>query len=310
MKYSALSRLVKPLFCTAVVWLLGSAGSSSFAAVTCTQFSSSNASFTYAPGSSAANVVQTTVSFSCTRTGSLTPNQVFFGVTSGQNVSNGVNGAAFGSPASFVRYVIFKDASCSQVLNDDPANSGGNRIAIPLTAARDAAQQIDVVFYTCISSAQNVTSFPVGVYTDAPDMNLRYKPGNDPAERTAKLNVSITVKGSCSIANLPSGIRLTYQAFQNTAAFASGQFNAVCTNSLPYTMKVSPISGVVRGLNYRLGLSTDSEGSATSIGPTSLNDVGGELGTKVHFINAVMQAGQAGRVSLEESNQHTLTITY
>lgn len=319
MRYLLLSGLVRQLISTAAVALLACVASTSRAAVTCTPISNSNAYFTYVSNTSsgsggaagAANVVQNTVSFSCTRTGGLTPNQVFFGVTNGLYPSGGNNRAKFSPPDSFVRYGTFKDAACSQILNDGSAMMGAGRISIPLTAALGVAQPITVVFYTCIDTAQNVTSLPAGVYIDTPNMNLRYSGGGGAGDQVALLNVNINVRGVCSVENLTPTINLTYQAFQNSAEFASGQFTARCTNLLQYTMAVSPTSGVVRGVNYQLGLSSGSgPGDATNIGPTSLNDVGGSSGTKMHYINAVMQAGQAGQVGAPLSSAHTLTITY
>ncbi len=314
MSNTSLGLRTRQLTAFLIMLLLACVANGTYAAVTCTPISNSNAYFTYISGtnaSSAANVVQNTVSFSCTRTGSLSPASVFFGVTNGSN-GGGSNRAAFGTPVSYVNYDTFKDAGCTQVLNDAAGMMGADRISIPLTAALTVAQPISVVFYTCINSAQNVTSSPAGVYTDSSNMNLRYNSGGGAGDRIAQLIVNINVRGVCSITNLPASntINLTYQAFQNTAAFAFTQFNANCTNLLQYTMEVSPTAGVVGGLNYQLGLSTGSQGSAGSIGPTSLPDVGGALGTKVHFINASMQAGQAGQIGGPTSNGHTLTITY
>lgn len=311
MKNIALKALVRQFVLCAVA-ILSFQSDGVFAAVTCTSFSNSSAYFTYASGtgsSSPANVVANTVSFNCTRTGSLNPAAVFFGVTNGPNAGAGNNRAAFGSPASYVSYNTFKDAGCSQTLND---GTGINnfRISIPLTAALNVAEPLSVTFYTCINNAQNVTSSPAGVYTDAPNMNLRFNNGGGAGDRVALLNVSINVRGVCSIADLPTTLPLTYTAFQTLAAFNAISFKANCTNLLQYTMALSPTSGVAGGLNYQLGLSTGSAGSAGSVGPTSLNAVGNSTGSQVHFINASMQSGQAGQVSAPLTSPHTLTITY
>jgi Spore Coat Protein U domain len=293
------------------------AAGNSFAAINCTAPSASSSNFAYvastnngSPGQSGANnVVTNNVSFSCTRT-TANPNTVQFGVTNGGNVSGGSNRARnAGPPISFISYNTYKDAGCSSSAPLDDGNGGG-RITTTLVGPLNTPETVNIQFYTCVTLNQALTSFPAGIYTDQANMNVRYQGGGSAIDKTTPLSVNINAPAVCSIGSLPPTINLTYTAFQNTAAFQFAQFNAQCTNLLPYTMAVSPAAGVVRGVNYQLGLSTGSQGGAGSIGSTPLSDVGGSTGTKVHFINASMQAGQAGQIGGATSNIHTLTITY
>ncbi len=296
--------------------LVASAASSSFAAITCTPASASSSNFAYvantnnaSPGQSGANnVVTNNVSFTCTRT-TANPNTVAFGVTNGLYVSGGVNRVRLaGTPNRFISYNTFKDAACSVTLND---GSAANRIVTTLTGPLNTPETVNLQFFTCVVTAQALTSFPAGVYTDSANMNIRYAGGTG-IDQVTLLSVNVNAPAICGISGLPASntINFSYTAFQNTAAFQFASFNANCTDLLPYNMAVSPTAGVVGGLNYQLGLSTGSQGSAGSLGPTSLNDVGGPLGVKVHFINAAMQSGQAGQIGAPTSSSHALTITY
>lgn len=302
---------------TASALMLMCAACNSFAAITCTAPSPSSSNFAYvastnngSPGQSGANnVVTNNVSFSCTRT-TANPNTFTFGVTNGQQPAGGSNRARNpGPPISNISYNTYKDAGCSQALDD--GNTGG-RITTTLVGPLNTPETVNIQFYTCVIASQALTSFPAGIYTDTANMNVRYQGGGAAIDKTTPFSVNINAPAVCSILGLPASntINLSYTAFQNTAAFKSAQFTAQCTNLLPYTMAVSPAAGVVGGVRYQLGLSTGAEGSAGSIGSTPLSDVGGALGTKVHFINASMQAGQAGQAGAPMSSGHTLTITY
>jgi hypothetical protein len=293
---------------------LASATNMGYAAITCTAAGASSANFAYVANTSnttlgqsgANNVVQNNVSFSCTRN-TANPNTVQFGVTNGLYPSGG-NRARLAGPTNFhVSYNTFQDAACSVTLTD----ANPNRITKTLTGPLNVAETVNVQFYTCITQSQALPSFPSGIYTDTANMNIRYA-GGTAIDQTSPLQVSVNAPAVCSISGLPATntLNFSYSAFQNTAAFRFASFNANCTNLLPYTMALNPVAGVVGGLNYQLGLSTGSQGSASSLGPTSLNDVGGSLGTKVHFINAAMQSGQAGQIGAPLSSIHTLTISY
>jgi Spore Coat Protein U domain len=285
------------------------------AAITCGPMSTTSASFAYVPGtnnnsaspSGANNVVMNTVTVSCTRD-SASPNTVQLGVTNGLHAPPG-NRAQLVSPTPFyVRYNTFQDAACMNTLTD----GSGNRLTATLTAPLNTPQSITYTFYTCINQAQTLASFPAGVYTDAPNVNLRFQGGGLAIDQTQPMPVSINAPAACSISNLPASnsIPLTYTAFQSSPAFNFVSFNANCTNLLPYTMSLDSQFGVVGGLRYQLGLTTTAQGSAAAVGGTTAADVGGPTGTKVHYINAVMSAGQAGQIGLPTSNSHVLTIAY
>ncbi len=315
MKMKAAMMMHRRLTPIAAALLFASAASGSFAAITCTAASASNSNFAYvastnnaSPGQSGANnVVINNVSFSCTRT-TTTPNTVAFGVTNGLFNAGGNRARLAGTPNRHVSYNTFKDAGCTAPLDD--GNTGG-RITTTLTGPLNMPELVNLQFFTCVIAAQALTSFPAGVYVDTANMNIRYT-GGTAIDHTTPLSVNINAPAICGISGLPATntINFSYTAFQNFAAFQFASFNANCTDLLPYSMAVSPISGVVGGLNYQLGLSTVSQGNAGSLGPTSLSDIGGSLGTKVHFINAAMQSGQAGQVGAPLSSAHTLTITY
>jgi hypothetical protein len=277
--------------------------------------SSTSASFVYVPSSNNAspgqsgtnNVVMNTVNVSCTRTTN-NPNTVQLAVTNGLYPSGG-NRARLVSPTAFyVSYNTFKDAACTVPLLD----SGANRITLTLTGPLNVPEPLVYNFYTCITLAQPMTSFPSGVYTDSPNVNLRFAGGGAAIDQTVIMPVSIRAPSACSITGLPASnsIPLSYTAFQTTPAFNFVTFNAHCTNQLPYTMSLDSQFGVVGGLRYQLGITTTAQGNAGAVGNPTATAMGDATGTRVHYINAVISAGQAGQIGAPTSNPHVLTITY
>ena len=127
---------------------------------------------------------------------------------------------------------------------------------------------------------------------------------------TSSINVNVYAPAVCSISNGPGQVTFSYSAFSPAAVFAGTSFRANCTNYLPYTMTLDPVSGVVGGLRYTLGLSLDAAGTASNTGPTSLSTQGNATGTATHYINGSMQANQAGQSGTIAPQTHTLTITY
>ncbi len=303
-------------------WALGAIGAcgalggwgAAHAAITCGTMSTTSASFAYvantnngsAGQSGLNNVVMNTVSVTCTRD-SNNPSIVRLGVANGLSPAAGTNRARYLATSNLISYNTFKDAACANALTD--ANNG-QRLTYNMNAPVGTPELITYNFYTCIETAQPLTSFPSGSYTDTANVNLRY--GSAPVDQTVGMNVTIFAPAACSISGLPAtnSIALTYTALQALAAFNSVSFNANCTNQLPYSLSLDSAFGVVGGVNYQLGITLTAPGSSTALGGATATDVGGALGTKVHYINAAMAPGQAGQIGALTSNAHTLTITY
>lgn len=273
------------------------------AAITCTIAAPTALNFVYVSGSnitSPNNKLQRTIVATCQRTLAGDPTTAV--LTLGAN--NGLQPAAPDNRAIFsgnlIRYGLWRDVACSATFLDTaPTRISGNFASTTLSPVN-----VTFDYWACIPS-QVVSSFPAGIYTDTVSLFLR-----DGAVQlaTAAIPVNITAPALCSINGGPGSLTFSYTAF-GPANFQFTSFNANCTNSLPYTMDVSPVAGVVGGLRYELGLS-DVAGSATNLGPATLSRVGSATGTRSHVINGAMVANQAGLQGAIVPQPHTLTITY
>jgi hypothetical protein len=297
----------------AVLSLLG-AGSAQ-AAITCGALSAQTLNFAYVTGTNSFNTnnfLQSTVSVVCTRTAAGDATTLSLGANNGSFQSGGNANNARQTVAGTnydIRYDLYRNSLCGTPSATNFRDTAGTRIlaTFPSTAL-NTPLTLTFDYWACIPS-QTVTSFPAGLYVDTVNLTLRAVVGGaDPTITTGTIAVNIYAPAKCSISNGPGNVSFNYTAF-GAAVFKFTQFNADCTNFLPYGMALSPTTGVVGGLRYQLGLS-NAVGSANSIGSTPLTSTGGAAGTKIHYINGVMDAGQAGTAGAVTPQIHTLTITY
>jgi spore coat protein U-like protein len=288
------------------------------AIVTCGALSSSTLNFVYFSGTSSTdprNVSQNVVTVTCTRTNNnvgertmvLTANSGLHPVTAV------VNGAISGSnTTNVIRYNLYRAAPTAGGCSLTFGNTATTQIAQTFILPPNAPETLTFTYWGCISS-QAIASFPEGLYTDVVGLTLS-NPGLTPSASNTNvqaISVNIYAPAKCGVTGL-SNITFAYTAFQTSPSFQFTQFNANCTNTLPYTLSLvanGASSGVVAGLRYQLGLS-DTVGSASNVGPTSISRAGDATGTRVHTINGVMDAGQAGTAGAPVPQPHTLTITY
>lgn len=123
------------------------------------------------------------------------------------------------------------------------------------------------------------------------------------ATATANFNVTATLTSKCEITTAPADVAFAYTSFQpGIQNSTGGVFEVRCTNSLPYSLSVSPTTGTVIGLNYSISV------PAASFTGTGLN--------VSHTVSGTMAADQAGTCNASPpatctgSNVHTLTVTY
>ena len=273
------------------------------AAITCTITAPITLNFVYVSGTnntSPNNKLQSAIRATCQRTlaGDPTTAVLTLGANDGLQPTGTTNQALFSG--NLVRYNLWRDVACSAQFRDTAAT----RISANFASTTLNPVTLTFDYWACIPG-QVVSSFPAGVYTDSVSLFLR----NGAVQlATASIPVNITAPAKCSVSGGPGNITFTYTAF-GPANFQYTGFSADCTNALPYTMDVSPATGVVGGLRYDLGLS-DVVGSAGSIGPASLSRTGSATGSRPHVINGVMVSNQAGLQGAIVPQPHTLTITY
>lgn len=273
------------------------------AAITCSVNTPTPLNFVYVSGTdptSPNNKIQSAVVATCQRNlaGDPTTAVLTIGVNDGLQPTGALNRALFSG--NLVSYNTWRDLACSQRFRDTAAT----RIQANFASTTLSPVTITFDYWACIPG-QTVASFPAGIYTDSVALTLR---NGATILATSSIPVNITAPARCSISGGPGNITFSYVAF-GPANFQFTSFSADCTNSLPYTMNVSPAAGVVGGLRYELGLA-DTAGSASNIGPSTLNRVGSATGSRAHVINGAMVANQAGLLGAIVPQPHTLTITY
>jgi spore coat protein U-like protein len=127
------------------------------------------------------------------------------------------------------------------------------------------------------------------------------------ATTTGTFNVDISLTSACEITTVPT-VAFTYTSFQvGAAAAAVGAGSVRCTNTLPYSVALSPVSATdtTTNLAYTLTLGTaggtgNGAGQAINVSGTM---AGGQAGTCNSSLAACTNTPDA-------SNLHTLTITY
>jgi spore coat protein U-like protein len=299
-------------FCAAGLLSLLGMGNAQ-AAITCGPLSTQILNFAYVTGTNSFNtnnILPATVSVTCSRTAAGDATTLTLGADNGTFPSGGnANNArlTFLGVNNDIRYDLYRNNLCGTPSATNFRDTNGTRISSTFpTTTLNTPFTLTFDYWACIPS-QAVASFPAGVYLDTVILTLRAGNANPPLV-TGTIQVNINAPAKCGISNGPNLMVFSYTAF-GPASFQFTQFNANCTNFLPYTMVLSPSNGVVAGLRYQLGLS-DAVGSATAIGPASLSRTGGPTGTRIHTINGVMDAGQAGTAGAPVPQPHTLTITY
>jgi spore coat protein U-like protein len=291
------------------------AATSAQALVTCGALSTSTINFAYQSGTSstsASNVMANVVTVTCNRTNNaLADRTMTLSANSGQHpVTAVVNGAILGSnTANVIRYNLYRAAPGAGGCSLTFGNTAATQLTANFIGPVNTPETFTFNYWGCIS-AQSIASFPAGLYTDVVSLTLTSGSLVATAANTnvPAITVNIYAPAKCSVTGL-GNITFAYTAFQAAPSFQSTQFNADCTNLLTYSVALSPVSGVVAGLKYQLGLST-TVGSASSIGTTPLAGTGNSTGTKIYFINGVADAGQAGTVGAAVPQSHTITITY
>ncbi|MBC7720038.1 MAG: spore coat protein U domain-containing protein [Chitinophagaceae bacterium] len=240
------------------------------------------------------NSVQTSYSITCSRGVDATdPLTTTYSVkvNDGQTPTGNANQAASGG--NRLKYDLYINSACSAIWKSNvsvPATAGTITMVglLPTTVTQN--------FWGCVLAGPLPAA---GVYTDSVTMTPTYSAAGVIAIGTPTVSVKIITPATCTISAIP-GITLAYgNAFRLTPATATTSAPVTCSDQLPYTLAVSPTSGVSAGIYYTLSL----PGSATGTGAVQNTT-----------ITATAPAGQAGTCTTSScigaAQPHTLTVTY
>ncbi len=279
----------KLMQCLAALALLLSANAAQ-AAISC-NISSPGFIAGYIPSDPAIDISQSSYSISCSRGLDTDPTTTAYSVkvNNGLNAAGNANQAASG--ANRLKYELYTDSSCATVWKNNTTipSPAGTITMVGLTPTT-----VTHNFWGCIAAGLTPVA---GTYTDTVTMTPTYSAGVTGG--TGTIPVTIITPATCSIASI-SNITLDYgNAFRSNPATATTSAPVTCSNTLPYTLAVSPISGVSAGINYSLSLPASGTGTGLSQDIT---------------ITATAPAGQAGTCAtgtcIGVAQLHTLTVTY
>ena len=242
------------------------------------------------------NVNQTSYSISCTRDANdPNPATTSYAVSVSNGIfANGSNNQASDGGANRIKYELFTGSTCSQGTlwksNTTVPNPAGS-ITISGTSPTTVTQS----FWGCINAGQNPAA---GIYTDSVLMTPTYSAGVINGTPDARVLVKIITPATCTISAI-TGITLAYGNAFGPGATATTNAPATCSNQLPYTIAVSPTSGVSAGIFYTLSL------PASQTGTGAVQNIP---------ITATAPPGQAGTCTTGSctgaAQPHTLTLTY
>ncbi len=281
-------------------WLLllalGLFSTSIHAAITCS-VASSGFSTAYSPTAAGFTITQSSFTVICNRGLGTDPVSVNYTVAAdnGQN-SLGINNRATYS-GSFIRYDAYVDGSCATQWKGNLTIAGS--IAFTTTGPVSKVHN----YWGCVGGGQ--TGLAAGTYSDLVTLTLGYGP-NPQSTYLSTFPVNIATPATCGVSPTPGTV-----AFGNYVAFGgalarSTTFGATCTNYLPYTVAISPTTGVIAGLTYNLLL------NLSGLTGTTLSVTGN--GFQQNFaIDGSMAAGQPGNCATglcTGTVAHTLTLTY
>ncbi|MBX3589209.1 MAG: spore coat protein U domain-containing protein [Ramlibacter sp.] len=190
-------------------------------------------------------------------------------------------------------------ASCGNSSNwAAPVN--GNGSVMRDTLAFGASLTASATWGYCIRVRGNQGSPTAGSYTDTVQVFAQY-PGTNAGALTssASLNYTVGVSNQCVFNTFPNSLVFNYTSFSATPQVASQAFDLRCSNSLPWSLAVSPASNTLLGLAYTLGL---SPASGTGTGNDQTITLTGTLPGN--------QSGSCASATCSASQPHVVTVTY
>lgn len=249
--------------------------------------------------SGALTITQTALTINCNRLSTDPANSAYsVRPTNGAHNAGQQNRAALST--YFLNYEEYQDSTCATLWKP----SGGATISGTIRFGASLTASAVKNFWGCVPASQ---TYAAGLYTDTVTMTLTYNNGTSNVNVTGTHAANITTPNACSINTSPTSLAFTYTARQAAAVVRNTTFKTICTILGTYSMSITPVGGVVSGLNYALLLSTASTGGSMPLGST------GTGAQQTFYINGTMPANQAGACATASCNgtqTHTLTVSF
>lgn len=286
------------LSCATALMLL--AGASGAQAQTCTiTIAALSSTAPYDPFSATANDTQGSFSISCTRpTGPSNryPTSFWVGVNNGLNFSGTPRLLASGN---YLGHTLYQDyPGCATTWG----GTAGFAFANTNTKNNDTVPSTNPMNGTfCFRMpASQITGVPSTSYSDTVTISVRSTNSAGFLWGSTTFNLSTTLNASCGLTSPPGTLSISYTSFSGSPVSNTSPFQLRCTNTTAYLLSLDTTSGSLLGLNYTLALLPSNIGSGSGVAQS-------------YSVEGTVAAGQSGTCaagSCNNSQQHTLTITY
>lgn len=223
----------------------------------------------------------------------------------GSHVTGSQRRVRLGTTGNYINYSLARGtsvggaATCRNSTNwQAPANGTKNTITGTLNFGANLSAS--AVWGYCLRVRPVTPSPASGIYTDIVQVFGQY-PNSNSGTLTASspLNYSVSVGSQCLFGTTPGSLSFNYTSFSSSAQTTNATFNVLCSNTLPWTVSISPANHTLLGLNYNLNLNPVS-GTGTGL-------------NQLVTLTGTVPAGQAGTCNTAictATKVHILTISY
>lgn len=218
--------------------------------------------------------------------------------------TNPIRRVRLGSTSNYLFYSLRRSATCNNNTNWHAPDTGTTDVetgTLSFGAGLTATTTLTYCIRVRVGAGGNAASPTAGVYTDTFEIFAQYPNSNAGAiSPSASVAMSVGVNNQCVFNTYPGNLSFTYTAFTTTAQTASTSLMLRCSQSLPWSVAVSPSPATLLGLRYTV---TPSPASGTGNGNTGQSIT----------LTGNMQTGQAGTcasATCTGSQSHSVIITY
>ena len=194
----------------------------------------------------------------------------------------------------------------------DWTNSGSGRVSGTLNFAAALSLSVPLTYDFVVPSKLNNNT--PGIFDEIFVASLQFDT-NGAVIDSAIFTPTVSITAMCFIGQVssgntapgaisPSNMTLNYTSFATAAQSTTMTYTVDCTNTTPYSMDLSPSSGVLLGLAYTVQF---DNGSGTKTGLT------GSGFAQPYTVTAAIAAGQAGlctTTACSATQATTITVTY
>jgi spore coat protein U-like protein len=302
MAFKTLRLALAALLCTAAL--------QAQAAITCT-LTPTSVNVNYVSGQSTNATASGSITLNCTRLSTdATSTTYYVGIDYGTRTKNPRQVFRTGGGIGTVDQLNVNIFQSDGVTNW--ADKGGGQVNGTLNFSTTSASQI-LTYIFSVPSIQPNNNTP-GIYDEIFTTNLQFT-NNGTTQAIATFTTTVSITAMCFIGQVASGntapgaispstMTLNYTSFAAVAQSTAMTYTVNCTNTTPYSMDLSPSSGVLLGLAYTVKF---DNGLGTKTGLI------GSGFAQPYTVTAAIAAGQAGACSTATcgaTQATTITVTY